>query len=172
MRTRSPRPREHHLRRSGPLDPDKHRPTREDLHRPLEGRKSAFRDTFATKALAESYRSKLLIAQREGTAFDVASGLPEPIARKLQSRSFLTHAQEFVDAKWPHSSPKHRISIAEALATITPALLTSDRGRPPRRSCAPPSTGGPSTRPAESPVRCRTTSPASWLGRTKCTEHQ
>ncbi|MCE0536989.1 tyrosine-type recombinase/integrase [Kineosporia rhizophila] len=89
-----------------------------------------FRDTFATKALAESYRSKLLIAQREGTAFDVASGLPEPIARKLQSRSFLTHAQEFVDAKWPHSSPKHRISIAEALATITPALLTSDRGAP------------------------------------------
>ena len=30
--------------------------------------------------------------QREGTAFDIATGLPEPMARKLNSRSWLSHA--------------------------------------------------------------------------------
>jgi integrase len=89
-----------------------------------------FGKNFSTKALAESYRSKLLIAQREGTAFDVSTGLPEPMARKLNSRSWLSHAMAFVDMKWPHSSPKHRVSIAEALSTATPAFLTTDRGAP------------------------------------------
>ncbi len=89
-----------------------------------------FRKPFATKALAESYRSKLLIAQREGVAFDTASGLPEPMARKLNTRSWLSHAMAFVDMKWPHSSAKHRVSIAEALATVTPVFLTTDRGVP------------------------------------------
>jgi integrase len=32
--------------------------------------------------------------------------------------------------KWAHASAKHRISIAEALATIMPTFLTSERGRP------------------------------------------
>ena len=44
--------------------------------------------------------------------------------------SWLRHAIEFVDIKWPHSSPKHRVSIAESLATITPVFLTTDRGAP------------------------------------------
>ena len=90
----------------------------------------SFRKTFATKALAESYRSRLLIAQREGVAFDAASGLPEPQARKINSRSWLAHAMSFVDMKWPHSSPKHRRNTAEALVTVTLAFLTSGRGAP------------------------------------------
>jgi integrase len=91
---------------------------------------NAFRKTFATKALAESYRSTLIVAQREGTAFDAVSGLPEPLARKLRSRSWLAHAMDFVDMKWPHASPKHRVSIAEALSTVTPVFLATDRGVP------------------------------------------
>ena len=89
-----------------------------------------FRKTFATKALAESYRSKLIIAQREGVAFDTESGLPEPEARKSYSRSWLAHAMSFVDMKWPQSSPKHRRNTAEALVTVTLAFLSSDRGAP------------------------------------------
>ena len=86
--------------------------------------------TFSTRALAESFRSKLLVAQREGVAFDEASGLPEPMARELNSRTWYEHAVDFVAMKWPRASANHRKSIAEALATVTPALLTSDRGRP------------------------------------------
>lgn len=88
------------------------------------------RRTFATKALAESFRSKLIVAQREGVAFDETTGLPEPMARELNSRSWYEHAVAFVDMKWPRASGNHRKSIAEALATVTPALIATDRGRP------------------------------------------
>jgi integrase len=90
----------------------------------------AFRKTFATRALAESFRSKLVVAQREGVAFDEASGLPEPMARALNTRSWYEHAVAYVDMKWPRASAKHRKGIAETLATVTPALLATDRGAP------------------------------------------
>jgi integrase len=89
-----------------------------------------FRQTFATKALAESERSKLLIAQRSGVAFDVDSGRPEPEARRLNARTWVQHAMAFVDMKWPHVSPKHRRSMADALATVTPVFVTTERGAP------------------------------------------
>jgi integrase len=92
--------------------------------------KERFGKSFATKALAESFRSTLLIAHREGIAFDVDSGLPEPVARKAQSRSWLAHSMSFVDMKWPSSSPKHRRNTAEALVTVTLAFLSSERGKP------------------------------------------
>jgi hypothetical protein len=63
-------------------------------------------------------------------AFDEAIGLPEPMARELNTRTWFEHAIAFVDMKWPHASPKHRRSISEALATVTPALLNTDRGVP------------------------------------------
>src|SRR6266498_1652762 len=90
----------------------------------------ARRETFATRALAESFRSRLVVAQREGVAFDEASGLPEPMARERNTRSWYEHAMAFVDMKWPRASAKHRKSIAEALTTVTPALLATDRGAP------------------------------------------
>lgn len=86
--------------------------------------------TFTTKALAESFRSKLIVAQREGVAFDETTGLPQPMARELNSRSWYEHAVAFVAMKWPRASGNHRKSIAESLATVTPALLATDRGRP------------------------------------------
>lgn len=89
-----------------------------------------FQDTFPTRKLAESFRAKLLTAAREGVAFDEATGLPEPMARTKNSRSWYEHACAFVDMKWPNASPRHRKSIAESLATVTPALLASDRGKP------------------------------------------
>jgi hypothetical protein len=44
-----------------------------------------FGKNYQTRALAESFRSKLITAQRQGVAFDVATGLPEPMARELNS---------------------------------------------------------------------------------------
>jgi integrase len=89
-----------------------------------------FGETFQTRALAESFRSKLVTAQREGVAFDVASGLPEPMARELNTRSWYDHAVAFVDMKWARAAPKQRKSIAESLANVTAALLATDRGAP------------------------------------------
>ncbi|MEU7868031.1 integrase [Dactylosporangium sp. NPDC049140] len=89
-----------------------------------------FGDVFATRPLAESFRSKLLIAQREGVAFDESCGLPEPMARELRTKSWYQHIVEYVDMKWPHASPNHRKGIAETLTDVTPVLLTNDRGSP------------------------------------------
>ena len=89
-----------------------------------------FGDRFQTKGLAESFRAKLVTAQREGVAFDEPTGLPEPMARELNTRSWYEHAVAFVDMKWPRASAKHRKSIAEALANVTPALLSGSRGAP------------------------------------------
>lgn len=91
---------------------------------------AVFSDRFQTKALAESFHAKLLSAQREGVAFDEATGLPEPMARELNARSWYEHAVAFVDMKWPRASAKHRKSIAEALAHVTPSLVSASRGAP------------------------------------------
>src|SRR5690606_7157565 len=107
-------------RRQGPLH----------LPPPLDGRRPAFRQELQTRALAESFRSKLVVAQREGVAFDEATGLPEPMAREAKSRTWYQHAVAFVDMKWPRASAKQRRSIADALATVTPALLATERGAP------------------------------------------
>lgn len=89
-----------------------------------------FPETFATRKLAESFRAKLLTAAREGVPFDEQTGLPEPMARAQNSRSWYEHACAFVDMKWAHASARQRKSIAEALANVTPALLATDRGKP------------------------------------------
>nr|BFE64988.1 tyrosine-type recombinase/integrase [Dactylosporangium thailandense] len=89
-----------------------------------------FGDSFASRPLAESFRSRLLVAQREGVAFDEQCGLPEPMARQLRTRSWYQHAVEYVDMKWPHASPNHRRGIAETLADLTPILLATERGAP------------------------------------------
>jgi integrase len=89
-----------------------------------------FGESFQTRPLAESFRSTLVVAQRQGVAFDEVCGLPEPMARELRTRSWYQHATEYVDMKWPHASPKHRKGIAETMATVTPVLLASDRGAP------------------------------------------
>ncbi|MEU4159537.1 integrase [Actinoplanes sp. NPDC026670] len=113
-----------------------------------------FGDTFHTKALAESFRSRLITHQREGTAFDTASGLPEPMARELSQQNWFEHAIAYAEMKWPHVAAKHRKGIAETLAGVTVALIQGRRGAPsdallrralityafnkPRRTAGPP----------------------------------
>lgn len=92
-----------------------------------------FPATFDTKKLAESFRAKLITAAREGLPFDSNSGLPASMAQEQNSRSWYKHACAFVDMKWPHVSARHRQGIAEALATVTPALVTTDHGMPETR---------------------------------------
>jgi integrase len=44
--------------------------------------------------------------------------------------SFYDLAVMFVDLKWPHAAAKTRTSIADALATVAPVLVSSTRGKP------------------------------------------
>jgi integrase len=89
-----------------------------------------FPATFATYKLAESFRSTLLTAAREGEKFDLKSGLPASMARSTNSPTWYEHACSYVDMKWPHASPKSRKGIADALATVTPAMFSTTRGKP------------------------------------------
>jgi integrase len=84
-------------------------------------------ETFVTRALAESFRAELMATARAGEAFDEVTGLPEAKARDV---SWFDHAVSYVDTKWPRAAAKSRKSIAEALTTVTMALLLPRRGRP------------------------------------------
>ncbi len=90
-----------------------------------------FKETRGTKALANSFRAKLVTAAADGVPFDVESGLPVTLIRKeTTSMSWFELACAYVDMKWPDAAPRHRQSIADALTPITEAMLTSSRGRP------------------------------------------
>lgn len=82
--------------------------------------------TFATMKAAESFRSELLTAHRKGEPFDPDSGLPPSMQPISPSVSWLGHACDFVDFKWPHVSARHRKGLAEALTTVTMALWDSE----------------------------------------------
>lgn len=92
-------------------------------------------DQFKRKAQADSFRSKLLTYANDGVAFDIGTGLPLPILqeRKAQQRitsTWYEHAREYVDRQWRQVSAKQRASIADTLATVTPALVRSEAGMP------------------------------------------
>jgi hypothetical protein len=90
-----------------------------------------FPQTFAVKALAESRRADFIAAQRRGEAFDDGTGLPDSEMRhRLTSVTFYANAIEFMDMKWPALGPGSRRTLAEALATVTLALVDDPDGRP------------------------------------------
>ncbi len=85
-----------------------------------------YKSRFATKAMADSFRSELMSAVRRGEAFDVDTGRPASMLdQHAETMTWYGFACAYVDMKWPGSSPKHRKSIAEALVTVTPAMLTA-----------------------------------------------
>lgn len=90
-----------------------------------------FPQTFAVKALAESRRADFIAAQRRGEAFDDGTGLPDSEMRhRLTSVTFYANAIEFMDMKWPALEPGSRRTLAEALATVTLALVGDHDGGP------------------------------------------
>jgi integrase len=89
-----------------------------------------FSETFRTKTLADGYRARLLKAAGDGEPFDEESGLPLSLDRKQRQRTWYEHAMGYADMKWPNLAAKSRRSTAEALLTITPALVRSNRGAP------------------------------------------
>jgi integrase len=86
--------------------------------------------SFRTKALADSFRSELMTALKNGQPFDTTTGLPFRGQEVTHSESWYAFACSYVDMKWPESAGKSRMGIAETLATVTPILTEQRRGRP------------------------------------------
>jgi len=89
-----------------------------------------FQTTYATRALAEAERAALLAYTNRGEAFDTATGQPESKIRERARVTWYDHMCRYVDTKWPYVSGNSRRSIADALATATPAFAVGERGRP------------------------------------------
>ena len=98
---------------------------------PLAGSGRTRSRSFLTRALAESYRAELIRAARLGLEFDPATGEPVlwagpgPVAV-----TWYQHAVAYAAMKWPSLTAHSRASLAEALATVTPALTGPAPGRP------------------------------------------
>ncbi|MEU9364966.1 hypothetical protein AB0D78_14330 [Streptomyces avermitilis] len=71
-----------------------------------------------------------MTALRERKQFDVDSGLPASELAALNSPTWFEHAKAYVLMKWPKAAAKQRASIAEALATLTTAFISTSRGAP------------------------------------------
>ncbi|WP_103517789.1 tyrosine-type recombinase/integrase [Streptomyces sp. SM10] len=84
--------------------------------------------TFRTKTLAEGRRAELLRAAHAGEPFDEATGVPVRELRQRNDVSWYQHARQYIEMKWPHSPGSTRRTLAEAMATIAPALVTDTKG--------------------------------------------
>src|SRR5665648_417966 len=91
---------------------------------------SRHRRTFATRKLAESFRAGLMTAARSGVQFFASDGLPASMRTNQIGRSWYAHACAFMDMKWAHASPGHRKSLAEALVSVTTAMVADSRDTP------------------------------------------
>ena len=89
--------------------------------------------TFKTKTLADGRRAELLTAVKNGEPFDEATGVPVPELRRLNDVSWYQHARDYIEMKWTPSPAKTRTTLADALATATPALMSTRRGMPDAR---------------------------------------
>jgi hypothetical protein len=89
-----------------------------------------FGESFDTAALADSFRSRLVSAARNGEAFDTASGLPVSLVREKNQMPWFDFACDYAAMKWPDSSPKYRKSLAESLMSITVPMLNSSKPLP------------------------------------------
>lgn len=86
-------------------------------------------ESFLTKGLAESRRAQLVTAARAGEAFDEDSGLPLSML-KGEEVTWYQHARDYIEMKWEGSPAKTRTTLAEAMATVTPALVKDTKGMP------------------------------------------
>jgi hypothetical protein len=88
--------------------------------------------SFITRRLADSYRAELVRAARTGLDFDPLTG--EPTAWNLPELATVTWYQQataYAVMKWPSLAAHSRASLADTLATVTPALIRKDaRNRP------------------------------------------
>jgi integrase len=84
--------------------------------------------TFETKTLADNRRAELMVAVQRGEAFDTETGLPVSELREHREVSWYQHARNYIEMKWQDAPAKTCRTLAEAMATVTPALVRDTRG--------------------------------------------
>lgn len=96
----------------------------------VAGRRERSR-SFATRGLASSFHSDLRAATNRGEPFDVATGLPVASLPVAAPTTWWEWSLRYVELKWPTLAPKSRLSLAEALTTVTLSLTTTSGSRRP-----------------------------------------
>lgn len=86
--------------------------------------------SLTTRALADNLRSKVMQSARKGERFDPETGFPVSMIPDAPGVTWFDHAFRYAEMKWAGAAGKTRIATAEALATVTPALVTDGGGRP------------------------------------------
>ncbi|WP_281155659.1 site-specific integrase [Streptomyces sp. HYC2] len=86
--------------------------------------------SFQLKPQADGRRSQLMTALREGQQFDEETGLPAQELAALAMPTWYEHAKAYALMKWPGAAGKHRASIAESLAVVTPVFVRTTTGQP------------------------------------------
>ncbi|GAA3068420.1 tyrosine-type recombinase/integrase [Pseudonocardia yunnanensis] len=92
-----------------------------------------FQRSYKIRAQADSFRSELLAAARNGELFDTLTGIPRAKLRTTKRMTWFEFACAYVDSKWQDSAPKSRKSTADNLIAITRALLAGRPGEPDRK---------------------------------------
>ncbi|MFB6988623.1 MULTISPECIES: tyrosine-type recombinase/integrase [unclassified Streptomyces] len=81
-------------------------------------------ESFSTTGLAESRRAKLMTAARDGEPFDEHTGLPASELRAIKQRTtWYDLARSYTEQRWERTPGNTRRTLADAFATITPALV-------------------------------------------------
>lgn len=111
------------------IETRKDRPKPYRLHWLVGDRKHS--KSYTLRAQADGRRSELMTAARKGEQFDRDTGLPVSELRAQRgSVTWYQHTRAYIDRKWAAAPAKSRKNYADALATITPALLKPAKGRP------------------------------------------
>src|SRR5258708_17336540 len=89
-----------------------------------------WKEPHRTVAQADSFRSSLMAAARNGEAFSLATGRPIAWKRSQNDMTWYDFACAYADMKWKSASAKYRKDIARALTAATPAMLPHERRGP------------------------------------------
>ena len=93
----------------------------------------AFSRTLPPGQPADNFRSELRAALNRGEGFDVSCGLPVSMLPDVREIRWWDWALEYVDLKWPTLAPTSRLSLAEALVSVTMALLPTEPAHRPAK---------------------------------------
>ncbi|MDC7338947.1 tyrosine-type recombinase/integrase [Streptomyces lydicus] len=82
-----------------------------------------WRAPFATRALADSFRSELVAATSRGEAFSLTTGRPVTYQSGASAVNWYDFAVQFADAQWERTSGNSRKTTSKVLMATTIAML-------------------------------------------------
>lgn len=87
--------------------------------------------SFRTKAQADRYRSRLLVAHQDGEWFDPRTGEPESWTPAADAQQVHAWARRWVAEEWQDWAPRTRDSMVESLARFVPLVHDPKAPAPP-----------------------------------------